>query len=345
MQCSFDFMNTHLNKVIILKRTPMLIVLLLSLMTLSCQKKDQQVISISLAHNSDIQHPIHQALIYFDKRLKIISNNTMSLKLFPGEQLGSEREILELIQIGTIGMTKISASSLETFVPQMKIFNLPYLFKSKSHFWQVLNSAIGEELLQNGEKYRIKGLGYFDAGSRSFYTVNKKIESPKDLAGLKIRVMGSQSAVDMVNTMGGASTPVSWSEIYTALQQGIVEGAENNPPSFFYSKHYEVSKYYLLDEHTSIPDVIVIGTHVWNKLNLEQQQWLKHVMAETTIYQRKLWDEATKMAFTKIKEAGVVVMKADKSLFQSSVKSIYQKIESTEILTLIDKVRLMGDEQ
>ncbi|WP_426358742.1 TRAP transporter substrate-binding protein [Pseudocolwellia sp. HL-MZ19] len=326
-----------------LKKTSMLIVLLLSLMTISCQKNNQQMISISLAHNSDIQHPIHQALIYFDERLQVISNNTMSLKLYPGEQLGSEREILELIQIGTLGMTKISASSLETFVPQMKIFNLPYLFRNKSHFWQVLNSPLGEELLQNGEKYRIKGLGYFDAGSRSFYTVNKKIESPKDLAGLKIRVMGSKSAVDMVNTMGGASTPVSWGEIYTALQQGIVEGAENNPPSFFYSKHYEVSKYYLLDEHTSIPDVIVVGTHVWNKLNTEQQTWLKQAMKEATVYQRKLWDEATKMALTKVKEAGVMVIEADKSLFESSVSSIYKKIENPELLTLVDNVRLIGD--
>jgi len=328
-----------------LKKLQILAILLLSFTTLSCQKSDKQIVSISLAHNSDIRHPIHLSLIYLDNRLKAISNNTMSLKLFPGEQLGSEREILELIQIGTLGMTKISASSLETFVPQMKIFNLPYLFRNKSHFWQVLNSPLGEELLQNGEKYRIKGLGYFDAGSRSFYTVNKKIESPKDLAGLKIRVMGSQSAVDMVNTMGGASTPVSWSEIYTALQQGIVEGAENNPPSFFYSKHYEVSKYYLLDEHTSIPDVIVIGTHVWNKLNTKQQQWLKQAMTEATIYQRKLWDEATEMALTKVKEAGVIVMEADKSLFKSSVNSIYKKIENAEILTLIDKVRLIGDKQ
>ncbi|MBU2883554.1 TRAP transporter substrate-binding protein [Psychrosphaera sp. B3R10] len=308
-----------------------------------CTPTDQTSTSIRLAHGLDIQHPVHKALVFMDEELQRLSSGQMNLVIYPSGQLGSEREIIELIQIGTMGMTKVSASSLEAFVPQMKVFSLPYLFTDQTHYWQTLNSDIGQSLLDAGTDYRVKGLGYFDAGSRSFYTTDKLVEKPSDLNGLKIRVMNSQSAVDMVNTIGGAATPVSWGELYTALQQGIVEGAENNPPSFFFSKHYEVSKYYLLDEHTSIPDVIIIGTHMWNKLSEQQQAWLTIAMQRATDYQRQLWHESTLMSLNKVKEAGVKVMQADKVLFQKSVEPIYQALANQPIMTLINDIRALGD--
>ncbi|KMT66896.1 TRAP transporter substrate-binding protein [Catenovulum maritimum] len=302
-----------------------------------------EAVSIRIAHGLDVQHPVHKSLEFMDERLKTISDGKMSLTIFPSGQLGSEREIIELIQIGTLGMTKVSASSLEAFVPEMKIFSLPYLFNDHQHYWDVLTSPIGQSLLDSGVEYRVKGLGYFDAGSRSFYTTHKKVEAPSDLNGLKIRVMNSQSAVDMVNTIGGAATPVSWGELYTALQQGIVQGAENNPPSFYYSKHYEVSKYYLLDEHTSIPDVIVVGTHLWDSLSAQEQVWLKQAMDEATDYQRKVWMESTEMSLAKVKEAGVTVMKADKAIFQDSVTSLYDSITSESIKRLVADIKQMGE--
>jgi tripartite ATP-independent transporter DctP family solute receptor len=277
--------------------------------------------------------------VHFKDKLEILSGGAITVTVFPAGQLGSEREIIELIQFGTIGMTKVSASSLEAFVPNMKVFGLPYLFAGQEHFWRVLNGSIGQSLLDEGEQYRIKGLGYFDAGSRSFYSTSDQISEPADLAGLKIRVMNSQSAVNMVNTMGGAATPVSWGELYTALQQGVVDGAENNPPSFYFSKHYEVSKYYVLDEHTSIPDVIIIGTHLWNQLNDQQKQWVNAAMQMATEYQVDLWEQATNDALTKVTEYGVKVTYPDKTPFRESVKGLYDKIDDKDMLKLIKDIR------
>lgn len=151
--------------------------------------------------------------------------------------------------------------------------------------------------------------------------------------------MNSQSAVKMVNTMGGAATPVSWGELYTALQQGVVDGAENNPPSFYYSKHYEVSQFYVLDEHTSIPDVIIIGTHLWQQLNSQQKRWVEEAMTIATTYQRKLWQESTEMALREVQKYGVKVTVPDKQPFRDSVQTIYQQIDDVEIKRLVAAIR------
>ncbi|MCB0437094.1 MAG: DctP family TRAP transporter solute-binding subunit, partial [Mangrovimonas sp.] len=165
-------------------------------------------------------------------------------KIYPNQQLGSERENLELLQIGSLDMTKVSVGVMENFAPKMKVFGLPFLFRDKQHAFNVLDGPIGKELLDEGEKYWLKGLCYYDAGSRSFYTKDKPVMTPEDLKGSKIRVMESVTAMDMVRSLGGAPTPISWGELYTSLQQGVVDGAENNPPSFYLSRHYEVCKFY-----------------------------------------------------------------------------------------------------
>lgn len=308
----------------------------------ACNQNSNEVVSIRLAHGLDAQHPVHIAFEHMNTTLKRLSDGSMELVLYPSGQLGSEREIIELLQIGSMGMTKVSASVLEAFVPEMKVFSLPYLFRDQDHFWQVLQGDVGQRLLASGTKNRVRGMGYFDAGSRSFYTTKKEIKKPSDLNGLKIRVMNSQSAVEMVNTIGGAATPVSFGELYTALQQGIVSGAENNPPSFYFSKHYEVSKYYLLDEHSSIPDVIIIGTHMWDKLTQQQKAWLTQAMQEATEFQKTLWAKSTAMSLAKVKEAGVMVIEADKSLFQASVKPIYDDLKGSPIDSLINEIKAVG---
>jgi len=311
----------------------------------ACDSTESEKTSIRLAHNLDIQHPVHKSLIYMNDVLADLSNGKMKIVIYPSGQLGSEREIIELIQIGALGMTKVSASSLEAFIPEMKLFSIPYLFSDNTHYWDVLNSDIGRGVLNAGVDARIRGLGYFDAGSRSFYTTKKKITQPSDLEGLKIRVMNSQSAVDMVNLIGGSATPVSWGELYTSLQQGVVEGAENNPPSFYYSKHYEVSKYYTLDEHTSIPDVIIIGTHFWDNLSQQEQVWLMQAMDKATIFQRQLWEDSTKMSLQEVTKAGVEIINPDKTMFKEGVKLIYEQLKGTYLDTLVTNIQMMERDQ
>ena len=208
----------------------------------SCSQNKNATI-IKLAHSLDVTHPVHKAMVYMSERVKEKSGGKMIVDIYPGGQLGNERELIELLQIGSLAMTKVSTAPLEGFIPDMKIFGMPYLFENDEHRWSVLNGKIGRELLQSGESYFLRGMCYYDAGSRSFYTKDKPINTPSNLEGLKIRVQKSQTSINMVKNLGGSATPIPWGELYTSLQQGVVDGAENNPPSFYLSKHYEVCKF------------------------------------------------------------------------------------------------------
>lgn len=281
--------------------------------------------TIKLAHGLDVNHSVHLAMLKMGEELKQLSGGKLRLQIYPNQQLGTERQLMELLQIGSLDMAKVSAGVMENFAPKMKVFGLPFLFKDRGHAFRVLDGKIGQQLLADGEQYWLKGLGFYDAGSRSFYTKNKPIASPEDLAGLKIRVMESVTAMSMVSSLGGSPTPISWGELYTALQQGVVDGAENNPPSFYLSRHYEVCKYYALDEHTVLPDVLVGSTHLWNQLNPTERQWLKQAVTHSVAYQRKLWALAETKALEAVKKAGVTVLKPKKEPFAAKVTAVYKE--------------------
>ncbi|MGB5202806.1 TRAP transporter substrate-binding protein [Eudoraea sp.] len=296
--------------------------------------------TIKLAHGLDVNHSVHLAMVKMGVDLKELSDGKLILEIYPSQQLGTERQCLELLQIGSLDMTKVSVGVLENFAPKMKILGLPFLFRDRQHAFKVLDGPIGRQLLEDGEKYWLKGLGYYDAGSRSFYTKDRPINSPDDLDGLKIRVMESVTAIDMVTRLGGSPTPISWGELYTSLQQGVVDGAENNPPSFYLSRHYEVCKYYSLDEHTVLPDVLLAGTHLWNRLSLEEKGWLMQAVENSISYQRKLWMESEKEALDAVQEAGVKIIRPDKTLFSEKIKGIYEQYrENEELYRLIQEIQ------
>ncbi|MFD1616307.1 TRAP transporter substrate-binding protein [Gelatiniphilus marinus] len=305
----------------------------------SCDSLQKQK-TIKLAHGLDTGHPVHKAMLLMGDELEKNSKGKLKLEIYPNQQLGSERQCLELLQIGSLDMTKVSAAVMENFSPNMKVLGLPFLFKNREHTFKVLDGAIGKGLLDGGQKYWLKGLGYYDAGSRSFYTKEKAIETPKDLEGLKIRVMESVTAMDMVTSLGGSPTPISSGELYTALQQGVVDGAENNPPTFYLSRHYEVCKFYSLNEHTTIPDVLIISTHLWERLSAQEQSWLQKATDVSVKYQRELWAKSELEALQAVKEAGVKVVRPDKSVFKKKVASIYEDYKSNEsIYSLIKKIQ------
>ncbi|MBT9187098.1 TRAP transporter substrate-binding protein [Zobellia russellii] len=288
--------------------------------------------TIRLAHGLDVNHSVHKAMVKMGEDLKEISGGKMLLEIYPNQQLGTERQCLELLQIGSLDMTKVSVGTLENFAPKMKVLGLPFLFRDRQHSFDVLDGPIGQELLNDGEKYWLKGLGYYDAGSRSFYTKDRPVNNPDDLEGLKIRVMESVTAMDMVKDLGGSPTPISWGELYTALQQGVVDGAENNPPSFYLSRHYEVCKFYTLDEHTVLPDVLLAGTHLWDSLSEEEQGWLKKAVDGSIGYQRKLWAESEDEALAEVEKAGVEIIRPDKTLFSEKIKDSFNKYKDDEVI-------------
>lgn len=322
------------------KTLRMAVVVIVSMLVLACSEQSDVRI-LKMAHTLDNNHPVHSAIVYMGKRLGEISNGNMRMDVYSSGQLGGERELMELVQIGSLAMTKVSSGSMEGFVPEMKVFGVPYVFDGEEHFWQVLEGSIGKELLLQGEKVRLRGLGYYDAGSRSFYTVDDPVYTPADLKGKKIRVMKSQTAVQMVSALGGSGTPISWGELYTALQQGVVDGAENNPPSFYTSKHYEVAKFYTLDEHTFLPDLVLISTYVWNSLSEQEQQWLQQAMDESVVFQKKLWKESTELALREVEKDGVTIIRPDKTAFSSQVTGMHEAMVGTPAYPYIERIKAM----
>jgi tripartite ATP-independent transporter DctP family solute receptor len=310
---------------------------------MSCGVQDD-VKLLKLGHNLDQSTSVHKAMVFLGERLHELSGGTMRVDVYPSGQLGSERELIELLQVGSLAMTKVSASPMEGFVPEMRIFSIPYMFRDEDHLWRFLASDTAKEILAKGEAKRLRGIGFYDAGSRSFYSqcgTGKAIRNPSDLAGLKVRVQESQTSVRMVQALGGSATPIAWGELYTALQQGVVDAAENNPPSFYLSKHFEVCKLFTIDEHTSVPDVMLISSYVWNNLSPQQQAWLQQAMDESVDFQRELWALDTQEALEAVKAAGVEVFYPDKNLFKAEVQSMHESYRGEPIYDLMQRINDM----
>ena len=317
-----------------------LCVILILFVMQSC-KKDDNVKMMYLAHTLPQTHPVHKGILEFQKALNQKSNGKIQIKIFPDGQLGSEREVLELLQIGSVAVTKVSAATLSNFVPEYHLLGIPYLFRDKQHQYDVLEGEIGKSILEKGSKFWLRGLCYYDAGSCSFYTSNKAIRTPEDLKGLKIRVMNNQMAINMVQSLGGSPTPMSYGELYTAIQQGVVDGAENNPPSFVSSNHYEVSKYYTLDQHSSVPDVLLIGTKFWEKLNDQEKQWVQEAADESSQAEKVFWQNSVEESMATAKAAGVEIIIPEKSLFQEQSKSVLEGFQKDhpEMKEIINKIK------
>jgi tripartite ATP-independent transporter DctP family solute receptor len=312
-----------------------------SIILLSTCKGPGGVRVIKLGHGLGVTHPVHEAMEYMAEVLAEKSGGEMEIKIYPNQQLGTERELVELLQIGSLGMTKVSSAAMENFAPKIQVLSMPYLFKDDEHRDRILKGEIGKELLLEGEKFWLRGLCYYDAGKRSFYTKNKPISEPQDLRGMKMRVMESNTAINMIKAFGGSPTPVSYGELYTALQQGIVDGAENNPPSLFTSKHYEVCKHYTINEHTAVPDMVIISTKVWNLLSEQERVWLQEAADESANYQYKLWAESVEYSLSELQKAGVEITYPEQDAFRTAVESMYDQLQTTdpEMFEIIEKIR------
>jgi tripartite ATP-independent transporter DctP family solute receptor len=300
------------------------------------QGQSQRV--LKLGHSQDTGHPVHKAMERMKERLEELSGGTFSMDLYPSGVLGAETQCIEQLQNGSLAMTKTSAAALEDFIPSMSVFGLPYVFRDADHYRAVTNGEIGEQLLQDGEKKFLRGLCYYDAGSRNFYTINSPVRTPKDLNGLKIRVQNSATAIGMVKALGGSPTPIAWGELYSALAQGTVDGAENNLPSFMTSKHFEVCKHFTLNGHTRVPDMLFIGTKVWNQLSPQEQQWVQQAASESAEYQRELWAEMTATAIDQMKTEGVTFYEVDTKDFASKVVPMLESVENPKVRELLKQI-------
>ncbi len=276
---------------------------------------------IKLPHSLDVKHPVHIAMLKMAKEVKEKTKGQIIIKIYPNGVMGSERETVELLQNNAVGMVKLSSLTLENFVPVVTTVDLPYIFKNEAQFNKFMNNKVGQEVLDEitAAKKGFTGLGYFSAGSRNFYT-KKAINTPADLKGMKVRVIGSDAAVTMMKMLHASPTPLPWGEIYTSLQQGIVDAAENNIPAFYTSRHYEVAKVFTWDEHQFSPDVILINTKLWNKLSNTNKAILKTAIQHATAFETALFAKQTKDLQAKAAKKGVKFVHPNKAPFVTALK-------------------------
>jgi tripartite ATP-independent transporter DctP family solute receptor len=298
-----------------------------------------QITVLKLGHELDGSHPVHLAMLKMAELLREKSNGTVALEIFPNGQLGSETQCIEQLQHGALDLTKSSTAPLENFIPELSVLGIPYVFRDEVHFWRVLEGDVGKSLLVAGCDIGLRGLCFYDAGARSFYTSTTPILVPEDLHGLKIRVQESKTAMDMVTALGGSPTPIAYGELYTALQQRMVDGAENNPPSFFTNRHYEVCKHYSLDEHTRVPDILLIGESAWQQLPPQIQTWLQEAAHESSVYQRQLWRTRTKDCLQAVESKGVTIHHPDQRAFSDKVARLLARYEVSAWGGLLRRIR------
>ena len=299
---------------------------LLAVLAPACSSSSDLVV-LKLGHALDRTHPVHLGMAHMAALVEKRSQGRRRVEIYANEQLGDERELLELLQIGAVSLAKVGGMVLENFHPAVGVFNLPYLFKDEDHFWSVLEGEIGNQLLRELGAYGFKGLCYYDSGSRSFYTHSRPILKPTDLQGLKIRVPNSGTAIEMIRRLGGAATPIAFGELYSALQQGIVDGAENNPPSFFTSRHFEVCSYYVLDQHTRVPDFLLMSLEVWNGLSPEFQEILQQAASDSVSFQRQAWKDSVARIMEELEQAGVEILRPDRDPFRAAVRGMLKDYE------------------
>lgn len=297
---------------------------LISLFSLNAIAQDK--VTLKLAHNLERSHVVHQALDEMAKEVKKLSDGKMTIRIYPSSQMGSARETLELLQNGALDMTKGSASDLESFDNVYAIYNLPFLFKDQAHFNNVVIGNVGKEIMESTKDKGFFALSAYVAGTRSFYA-GKPITKPEDLKGLKIRVQASPTTIKMIELMGGSPTPISFGEVYTAMQQGVVDGAENNVPSWVQTRHIEIAKVFSEDEHASIPDFLVISTKTWNKLTPEQKDILQKAVKHSETYQQKLWAQIDADTRAQAISQGGKIVKVDKAPFRAAVQPLFDEFK------------------
>ncbi|MFV0335111.1 MAG: TRAP transporter substrate-binding protein [Tropicimonas sp.] len=296
-------------------------------------------VRLKLANALAEDHPTSIVLQKFADEVEEKTGGEVTIRLFVNAVLGSEREVLEQVQNGAVDITRVSAANLENFNPIYSAFTLPYLFDSEAHFYKVMDGETADMVYEASKPSGFLGLTYFDSGARSFYTKSKCVETPADLEGQKIRVINSHTSIEMVKLMGGIPTPLPYAEIYTALQQGVIDGAENNPTALTLGRHGEVAKCYSLDAHQRIPDFVVIANGAVEKLTPEQMEIVKQAAVNATTAHKEIWRQAVEQAMTEIGEMGVSVVEPDLAPFREKVSPLIDEYRKTpEIASLIDAI-------
>ncbi|MCG8369341.1 MAG: TRAP transporter substrate-binding protein [Proteobacteria bacterium] len=285
-------------------------------------------------------YPTVLALEYMAERARSLSGGRLTFRIYPARQLGEEKDTILATIFGAIDINRVSSAPLGTMVPELQILGLPYLFADQDHFRRVIDGDIGADILAFLEPHGMIGLAYFDAGARSFYST-RPVRTLEDFRGLKIRVQNTPLYVDMVEHLGGNATPMSFGQVYESLLTGVIDGAENNWPSYITTRHFEAAPYYTLDRHTMVPEVVMMSKKRWDELDAGQQGILRTTAREAALHMRQLWDARVAEARVAASEAGVTVIEdVDQRQFAAAAKGLLEPFMQNPVhAKLIERIR------
>lgn len=278
------------------------------------------------AENQPQDYPTSQAAYKFAELVESKTEGRIHIEVYCNAQLGDEKSVISQLQFGAIDFTRVSISPLSEFDKSLNILQLPYLYKDAAQMWRVLDGEIGTKFLSNISSNNLIGLSWFDSGARNFYNSKRPVTCLEDLKGLRIRVQESRLMMGMIEAVGAEAVPMAYGDVYSSLQSGAIDGAENNWSSYDSSSHYEVAKYYVLNEHTRVPEMQMISKITWDKLSADDQKIIRECAEESAKIERKLWEEKEKASEAKIRASGAVITEltaAEKEKFQAAMDSVY----------------------
>ena len=300
---------------------------------------DTVVLRLGETHVAD--YPTTKGNYEFARLVEERTGGRIKIEVYHSSQLGQEKAVIEQVQFGAVDFTRVSISPLSAFAPAFDALQMPYLYRGEEHMWKVLDGPIGEEFLASLEPANFIGLAWYDSGARNFYNSKKEIKSVADLKGMKIRVQESKLMMGLVSALGAVPTPMPFGEVYSALQTGVIDGAENNWPSYFSTSHYEVAKYFTLDGHTRVPEILIASKISMDKLSKEDREIIKQAAKDSMPHQIKLWKEFEKVAEDKVRAAGSIITELTPEAlveFQNAMQPMYDAL-SPELQEIVKKIR------
>jgi len=313
----------------------------IGLATTAGSAQAQMVLRSAEIHPDD--YPTTQAVKYMGEILKRETNGRLSIQVFASGQLGDEKDTIQQTQFGVIDMNRINMAPLNNLVPETSVPALPFLFRSVEHMHKVMDGEIGQEIMKALESQGLVGLAFYDSGARSFYNSKRPIKTLEDMKGLKIRVQQSDLFIDLIKALGANPTPMPFGEVYSSLQTGVVDGAENNWPSYQSTRHYEVAKFYSISEHSMVPEVLVMSKKTWDKLSADDQALVRKAAKESVPKMRELWTAREKSSEDAVKAAGAQVNALDKAAFIKAVEPVYAKyVTDPKLKSLVERIRAVN---
>ena len=288
-------------------------------------------------------YPTIEAVKYMSQLLEQRTSGALKINVFHSAQLGNEKDTIEQTRFGVIDMNRINMAPFNNLIPETNVPSLPFVFRSVAHMRKVMDGEIGNNILKAFEAHGLVGLAFYDSGSRSFYNSKRPINSPADMKGLKIRVQQSDMFVALVQALGANATPMPFGEVYSALQTGVIDGAENNWPSFESTKHFEVSKFYSLTEHSLSPEVLVMSKRSFDKLSSAQKELVLATAKESVAKMRELWDAREKASEAKVRAGGAVVNTVEKQPFIDAMKPVYDRfVTDPKLKDLVARIQAVS---